>query len=182
MMREFVASHRFTLNMFIRAFLISGAAFMLACGSGGAGSAQSIAETAKRPSDNGDEIATAEAATESSTEPTTLMQFEEANGFEIYQRYCLVCHGELGEGDGFNAFNLDPKPRSLVDEFMRSRVSDRELAEAIRLGGREQGKSQLMPGWGRTLSDRQIRYVVSYIRLLQRQAQNSASTSANSTE
>ncbi|HFB98211.1 MAG TPA: cytochrome c [Bryobacterales bacterium] len=110
------------------------------------------------------------------------MKFEEANGFEIYQRYCLVCHGELGEGDGFNAFNLDPKPRSLVDEFMSTRVSDRELSEAVRLGGRERGKSPLMPAWGRTLGDRRIRYVVSYIRLLQQRARNSASPEASSAE
>ena len=111
---------------------------------------------------------------EENTAPATLMKFEEANGFEIYQRYCLVCHGTQGEGDGFNAFNLDPRPRSLVDEFMRTRVSDEDMTEATRLGGRALDKSPLMPPWDKTLSHRQIRYVISYIRLLQQQVRTEA--------
>ncbi len=156
-------SHRAASNPVVRALLAGGAALMLACGGPGGGA--SAAETPAEP------------APEATQESAPLMQFEEANGFEIYQRYCLVCHGELGEGDGFNAFNLDPKPRSLVDDYMRTRVSDRELTEVIRLGGRKRGRSPLMPPWGRTLGDRQIRYVVSYIRLLQRKAQAAAETS-----
>ncbi len=140
------------------------------------------AETAGQPQAGETPAEAAQAAGASSARPAALMKFEEANGFEIYQRYCLVCHGELGHGDGFNAFNLDPKPRSLVDEFMSTRVSDRKLAEAIRLGGRKLGKSPQMPAWGRTLGDRRIRYVVSYIRLLQRRARESAAESAGGAE
>jgi mono/diheme cytochrome c family protein len=101
-------------------------------------------------------------------EPEPLMKFEEANGFEIYRRYCSVCHGESGAGDGFNAFNLDPKPRSLVDPFARDQMSDEELARSISLGGAGRNKSPRMPSWGKTLNSRQIRYVVSYIRHLQK--------------
>jgi len=97
-----------------------------------------------------------------------LMKFEEANGSEIYQRYCKVCHGDSGEGDGFNAFNLDPKPRSLVDQSAREQLTDEALTRSISLGGAGRNKSPLMPRWGRTLSGRQIRYVIAYIRLLQR--------------
>ena len=100
-------------------------------------------------------------------QPEPLMKFEEANGFEIYRRYCNVCHGETGAGDGFNAFNLDPRPRSLVDPFARDQLSDEEIARSISLGGAGRNKSPLMPRWGGTLSSRQIRYVISYIRLLQ---------------
>src|SRR5437588_10402304 len=28
-----------------------------------------------------------------------------------YRRYCVGCHGELGDGNGENAMWLDPKPR-----------------------------------------------------------------------
>lgn len=103
--------------------------------------------------------------------PVAMMKFEEANGFEIYQRYCATCHGDAGDGQGFNAFNLDPKPRSHIDKFARESVTDEELTRSIALGGAGRGKSPLMPRWGRTLNPRKIRYVIAYIRLLQRQAQ-----------
>ena len=101
-----------------------------------------------------------------------LMKFEEANGYEIYQRYCMVCHGQSGEGDGFNAYNLDPKPRSLIGQYARDRLTDEELNRSISLGGAARNKSPLMPRWGHTLSTRQVRYVIAYIRLLQRQTQS----------
>lgn len=110
-------------------------------------------------------------------EPVALMKFEEANGFEIYQHYCATCHGDAGDGAGFNAFNLDPKPRSHIDDFARESVSDEELTQSIAFGGAGRGKSPLMPPWGNTLSSRQIRYAVAYIRLLQRRAQASGATS-----
>lgn len=100
------------------------------------------------------------------------MKFEEVNGSEIYERYCTVCHGATGEGDGFNAFNLEPRPRSLVDERVRERLTDEELTQSISFGGTAHEQSPLMPGWGRTLNGRQIRYVIAYIRLLQRKAQS----------
>jgi mono/diheme cytochrome c family protein len=103
-------------------------------------------------------------------EPAPIMKFEEANGFEIYERFCMVCHGATGEGDGFNAFNLEPRPRSLVDKRVGERLTDEELTRSISLGGAGRKQSPLMPGWGHTLNSRQIGYVIAYIRLLQRKA------------
>ena len=42
-------------------------------------------------------------------------------GKELFMNYCIHCHGSSGVGDGFNAENLDPRPRDLTDsteEFM----------------------------------------------------------------
>ncbi|MEE9170069.1 MAG: c-type cytochrome [bacterium] len=41
--------------------------------------------------------------------------YAERKGKHLYAHYCAVCHGASGEGDGFNAFNLDPRPRNLAD-------------------------------------------------------------------
>ena len=57
-----------------------------------------------------------------------------------------------GAGDGFNAFNLDPRPRDLSDPALQKKKSDAEFADTIRRGGAGVGLSALMPPWGHTLS------------------------------
>jgi mono/diheme cytochrome c family protein len=87
-------------------------------------------------------------------------------GKVTFTYYCQTCHGETGAGDGFNAFNLDPRPRDLSDPEFQKKKSDADLADAIRRGGAGVGLSALMPPWGRTLSPRQIDELVLYLRTL----------------
>jgi mono/diheme cytochrome c family protein len=89
-------------------------------------------------------------------------------GRDVYQHNCLICHGTTGAGDGFNAYNLDPRPRDLSEPVFQARKTDAELADAIRRGGAGVGLSALMPPWGRTLSGRQIDDVILYLRALRR--------------
>jgi len=89
-------------------------------------------------------------------------------GMLTYQYYCQTCHGESGAGDGFNAFNLDPRPRDLSDPAFQKKKSDADLLDAIRRGGAGVGLSPLMPPWGRTLSAREIEQVAAYVRSLKR--------------
>jgi high-affinity iron transporter len=98
--------------------------------------------------------------------PANVLNYEQSNGQKLFERYCSVCHGAAGEGDGFNAFNLNPKPRDLSDRAAMQHFSDQQLFTVISQGGAERGKSNLMPPWGRTLKERQIRYVVAYLRTL----------------
>jgi len=95
-----------------------------------------------------------------------VLNYEQSNGKKLFEHYCAVCHGASGEGDGFNAFNLSPKPRNLADRAAMTSFSDQQLADAISRGGWERGKSNLMPPWGHTLNERQIRYLVAYLRTL----------------
>ena len=85
-------------------------------------------------------------------------------GRQTYEHYCQTCHGEGGAGDGFNAFNLDPKPRDLSDPAFQKKKTDAELADAIRRGGGGVGLSSLMPPWGRTLSNADVDNVIRYLR------------------
>ena len=88
-------------------------------------------------------------------------------GIALFRHYCAPCHGAEGHGDGLNAYNLDPRPRDLADPaFQKSRSND-ELAAVIRSGGGAAGLSTSMPPWGRTLGERRIRYLVSYLRRLE---------------
>ncbi len=87
-------------------------------------------------------------------------------GEALFSYYCATCHGDLGQGDGFNSYNLDPKPRDLPGDEFQLRVTDRDIAEVIRLGGGAAGMSTGMPSWGKTLSDRDIDYLVAFVRAL----------------
>jgi mono/diheme cytochrome c family protein len=89
-------------------------------------------------------------------------------GKGLYLHYCQTCHGETGTGDGFNAFNLDPRPRNLSDPAFQKKRSDAELADTIRRGGAGVGLSALMPPWGHTLSARQIDEVILSVRALRK--------------
>jgi len=97
-------------------------------------------------------------------------------GKGTYRHYCQTCHGETGAGDGFNAFNLDPRPRDLSDPAFQKKKSDAELADTIRRGGAGVGLSALMPPWGRTLSARQIDDVILSIRALRKAPEPPAPT------
>jgi mono/diheme cytochrome c family protein len=100
--------------------------------------------------------------------PSRPNAYELQLGKEVYQKYCLGCHGATGAGDGFNAFNLDPRPRDLGDPALQKSKSNADLADAIRRGGAGVGLTSLMPPWGHTIDERHINAVVLYIRSLRR--------------
>ncbi|MFQ5799736.1 MAG: c-type cytochrome [Bacteroidota bacterium] len=107
-------------------------------------------------------------------EPVTHMpvSYEQRQGRYLYMKYCAVCHGEQGEGDGFNSFNLDPKPRDFTDADYMNALSDARLAETISQGGRGVSRSVLMPSWGGRLSKEEIEFLVSYLRLFGKSSYN----------
>ncbi|MEK7748315.1 MAG: c-type cytochrome [Nitrospirota bacterium] len=89
-------------------------------------------------------------------------------GKKTYGYYCVHCHGEKGNGNGFNAVNLDPKPRDHTDggePYMAGRTNE-ELFEAVTQGGRGIGKSSFMPPFGGVLSDQERWALVAYMRTL----------------
>lgn len=96
--------------------------------------------------------------------------YEMQIGKQVYQTYCSGCHGDKGQGDGFNAFNLDPHPRDLSDPVFQKGKSNADLADTIRRGGAGVGLSSLMPPWGHTLDVRHVDAVVLYLRSLRRGA------------
>ena len=101
---------------------------------------------------------------EISADKNHLLRYEQRQGKHLYTKYCAVCHGIEGKGDGFNSYNLDPKPRNFTDTIYMSAFSDTHLLETIREGGRGVNKSPLMPSWEGRLKREEIEYVVLYIR------------------
>ncbi len=85
----------------------------------------------------------------------------------LYRRYCAVCHGPEGKGDGPNApFLEDDQPRDLTDARYIRGLSDEHLYRVIAEGGQAIQGSRFMPPWGRTLSPSQVWDLVAYIRAL----------------
>jgi cytochrome c oxidase cbb3-type subunit III len=87
-------------------------------------------------------------------------------GKKLYGQYCASCHGQSGKGDGAAAAALNPKPRDHTNKEYMSKMSDDELFNVIKNGGASVGKSPLMPPWGASLKEDQIRDVMAYVRTL----------------
>jgi len=82
-------------------------------------------------------------------------------GREIYLKYCTVCHGEEGYGDGVMTRILDLEPLDHTDPVIINSMSNEEIAQAIK-----DGDGNYMPAWNGILDDDEIEALVSYIRLL----------------
>ena len=77
------------------------------------------------------------------------------DGKAIYNQYCVACHGADGKGNNGLAANY-------VDDKSRLAQSDEDLIKSIKEG--KQGEVGVMPPWGGTLDDDQIKAVLGYIR------------------
>lgn len=83
------------------------------------------------------------------------------NGKNLYERYCIACHGVNGKGDGVLASVLSLKPADHTDAANMASFSNAELLKAIK-----EGTDKYMPAWKGVLSDKEMEDLVSYIRLL----------------
>lgn len=81
----------------------------------------------------------------------------EQKGKEIYNLYCLSCHGEYGFGDGGAGASFERKPSNFHQEKVRAQ-SDGALFWKITTGRVN------MPAFEKTLSEEQRWQLVSYIR------------------
>jgi mono/diheme cytochrome c family protein len=83
-----------------------------------------------------------------------------------YRRFCVGCHGELGDGEGDNAMWIDPKPRNFTLGIFKCRSTptgtlptDEDLFNTI---GRGLINSN-MPQW-RPLTDQDRADLVAYVK------------------
>ncbi len=84
----------------------------------------------------------------------------------LYLHYCSVCHGAEGKGDGFNSYNLDPKPKSFTDSTFLEKADSVYLFNVIEGGGKVVDISAMMPPYGRTLTVKEIEKLAEYVMFL----------------
>lgn len=83
-----------------------------------------------------------------------------------YKAYCVQCHGMEGNGKGINIRDMSVVPRDHTDAKAMSGRSDEMLFKVIKEGGSSISKSVLMPPWGGTFSDEEIKDLVQHLRML----------------
>lgn len=82
-------------------------------------------------------------------------------GFQLYQKYCQVCHGVEGDGDGIMTNLMGIMPMDHTNPNETNDLDNEELIESIL-----EGKGRFMPAWRGILSQTDVEALVSYIRLL----------------
>ena len=84
---------------------------------------------------------------------------------KVFQFYCAQCHGENGDGKGINVTEDFPvTPRAFNNAAEMNKLTDADLRNVIREGGPIASKSEMMPPWGKTLSDADIDGLVKKLR------------------
>ncbi len=90
-----------------------------------------------------------------------------ADNEQVFKFYCAQCHGVDGEGKGPNVTeDFATNPRNFTDAEEMNKLTDGDLKTAIVDGGPGVSKSELMPPWGKTLTEEEVDGLVGYIRKL----------------
>ena len=84
----------------------------------------------------------------------------DADGGQIYQQFCSVCHGDRGAGASHARQGLYPPPRDFTDPAQTAHLDREHMLDAVRNGR----PGTAMTAWSSRLDDDQIAAVVDYIR------------------
>lgn len=92
------------------------------------------------------------------------LNYRQAQGKRVFYNNCVWCHADATPAGPSNRSNLTPAPPLMTEGGVFNPLSDEFLQNVITLGGSAMGKSAMMSPWGRTLTQDEIRAVISYIR------------------
>ncbi len=82
-------------------------------------------------------------------------------GMQLYQKYCHVCHGVEGDGEGIMTELMGITPMDHTNPNETNSLNNEDLVNSIL-----DGKGRFMPAWRGILSQSDVEALVSYIRLL----------------
>jgi len=82
-------------------------------------------------------------------------------GLQLYQKYCQVCHGVEGDGDGIMTKLMGITPMDHTNPNETNLYDNEDLVKSIL-----DGEGKFMPAWRGILSQSDVEALVSYIRLL----------------
>ena len=100
------------------------------------------------------------------TDPQNLipLNYQQAQGKRVFNNNCVWCHAEATPAGPSNRSSLTPTPPLFTDGETFNSLSDDFMQNTITLGGSAMGKSAIMPPWGQTLTQDEIRAVLAYAR------------------
>jgi mono/diheme cytochrome c family protein len=81
-----------------------------------------------------------------------------------FDRFCAVCHGKEGKGDGPGGLTLSTHPRDFTDCARMKTMTDETLFTAIKEGGPAVNLSKDMQPWKDGMDDDEIHELVVYVR------------------
>ncbi len=94
------------------------------------------------------------------------LNFQQAQGKRIFYTQCVWCHADSTPAGPSNRSNLKPVPALMNDGAVLNSESDEYLQNIITLGGSAVSKSAMMPPYGQTLTQDDIRDVIAYTRAI----------------
>jgi len=94
--------------------------------------------------------------------PVLMTKSNLLHGQQLFNTYCIVCHGERGKGDGYIVPKF-PRPPSLLSDKVRD-WSDGRVYHVITRG------QNLMPSYATQIRPADRWAIVDYVRVLQRAA------------
>lgn len=92
------------------------------------------------------------------------LEYQPAQGKRLFFDKCVWCHADSTPAGPSNRSNLSPTPALINDGTVLNALSDDYLRNVVTLGGSALGKSAMMPPWGKTLTQDEIRALIAYIR------------------
>jgi len=107
-------------------------------------------------------LALASASVLASTHDARPAKTPAARGAAVFSKYCALCHGAGGVGDG-RAASLQKVPPANLTISTRGRSYKMQI---VREGGAALGRSSSMPAWRDVLTDAEITDVVEYVQTL----------------
>ena len=84
----------------------------------------------------------------------------EVRGGIVFKAYCVICHGEVGDGIARATKLYGP------EKLIIGKMTTEEYEEIVRKGGVGVGRSEYMPPWQDEISEEQIGDVVAYLSLV----------------
>ncbi len=94
------------------------------------------------------------------------LNYQQTQGQRIFYSNCVWCHASATPAGPSNMSNLKPQPPLANDGATLNSLSNDYLQNIITLGGSAMSKSAMMPPWGRTLKQDEIRAVIAFVRAI----------------
>ncbi len=91
-----------------------------------------------------------------------------AKGKQVYEIYCVTCHGPKGDGQGPVGKTLNPPPRDFTKGEFKYGGTDQDIFDVISNGAAPKGGSPLMVAWEGVISESDRWGLVKYIHSLKK--------------